>query len=657
MLAQSAMPSGAAPDRFPLGWLILLPLGCLALGQVLLVWTNIIPVLDGILVDPDGYMRLNRVLWLHDSGAWFDSRFWRINPPEGHVQHWTRPLDAVLLLGAWMFEPLLGFRAGLHLWGILVSPVCLALTVVALAWAIAPVLDRDSRMFACLAFLMQPTIMAYSSVGRPDHHSLLLLLFVVLLGLTFRLLNDPFDHRSAKLAGATAALSLWISLESLTFVGCSLAVLGLYWLLGDGSLGHKNRSYLSSLTIYLGLALLIERGPQDLFAIENDRLSVLHVVPFLLITAFWALAVRVEQPDDRWHYRVARLAIYSRRPFARPEPPRPRWLGIVSRGVLAGCAVAGIGLAMVTLLPELRQGPLGQIDPLYNELRLQRIVEIQPLVSPERLAAGQFGQIANRVIQVIGIAFLAIPFLALLIIRPEATGHRVWVCIALSLAVFLPLAAYQLRWSSYTQVLLVLPYSAFVAWLLARITRRVPPTRLQFVRPMILVGALFWPVGVAQLLPQQEIVTANEACPIDRASPLLNQLGRSGTILALADYGPELLYRTEHRVLSIPNHRPQPGFGATYRALTASDEQAAWAEITAHDVDWILLCPSIVERSMFLDERATEDTLYRRLIDGTGPAWLRQVTLNDELHDQIRLYEVDPSRAGARSPSASPERF
>ena len=87
MLAQSAMLSGAVPDRSPLGWLILLPLGCLVLGQLLLVTTGIIPVLDGILVDPDGYMRLNRVLALHDGGSWFDSRYWRINPPEGHAQH------------------------------------------------------------------------------------------------------------------------------------------------------------------------------------------------------------------------------------------------------------------------------------------------------------------------------------------------------------------------------------------------------------------------------------------------------------------------------------------------------------------------------------------------------------------------------------------
>jgi hypothetical protein len=654
MLAQSAMLSGAVPDRSPLGWLILLPLGCLVLGQLLLVTTGIVPVLDGLLVDPDGYMRLNRVLALHDGGSWFDSRYWRINPPEGHVQHWTRPLDALLLAGAWLLEPVLGFRHGLHVWGVLFSPVCLALSVLALAWAIEPVLDRDARLFACLAYLMQPTIMGYSSVGRPDHHSLLLLLFVILLGLTFRLLIDPLDRRSARLAGVIAALSLWISLESLTFVGCSMAILGLYWLLGDGGLARQNRDYLATLTLALGVGLLIERGPVQPFAIENDRLSILHVALFALIAAFWLLAARVGPVESIWSERVARLLLYHPRPFTRYDPPRPpAAAGIIGRFVFAGAAVASIGLAMLMLFPELARGPLGAVDPLYDEIRLQRIVEIQPLVSLERLAAGRLGEVANRVIQVVGIAFLAVPFLVALLLRPKLPGHRVWAGFALALAVFLPLAAYQVRWSSYVQVLLVPPYSALVAWLLLRVAEHLSPSRLQLVRPLIIVAALFWPIGLAQLVPQQEIVTATGACPIDRATPMLNRMGRPGTILALADYGPELLYRTQHQVLSIPNHRPQPGFTAGYRALTATDLEAAKAELTRHGVDWVLLCPSIVEQGHFMEGHEGEATLYQRLLDGTAPAWLRQVTLGEDLRDSMRLYALDPSGEPARGADAA----
>ena len=106
MALQSAAFARAAPDQSSLGWLVAIPLGCLVLMQALLALTGIVPVLDGGLADSDAYMRLVRVLQLHDSGAWFDPREPRINPPEGHIQHWTRPLDALLLAGAWLLQPL-----------------------------------------------------------------------------------------------------------------------------------------------------------------------------------------------------------------------------------------------------------------------------------------------------------------------------------------------------------------------------------------------------------------------------------------------------------------------------------------------------------------------------------------------------------------------
>ncbi|MGH6921833.1 MAG: hypothetical protein ACREJ0_29550, partial [Geminicoccaceae bacterium] len=161
----------------------------------------------------------------------------------------------------------------------------------------------------------------------------------------------------------------------------------------------------------------------------------------------------------------------------------------------------------------------------------------------------------------------------------------------------------------------------------------------------------FWPIGLAQLMPQQEIVTAVEVCPIGRASPLLNRMGRSGTILALADYGPELLYRTQHGVLSIPNHRPQPGFTAGYRALTTTDLHAARAELARHGVDWILLCPSIVEHGHYTEGREGEATLYRRMLDGTAPPWLRPVALSEELRDSMRLFALDPGAELATGPN------
>jgi hypothetical protein len=655
MPAHSALSARAVPpDRLLLGWLILLPLGCLILAQTLLAWTGVTPVFDGALADPDSYMRLNRVLALHEGGAWFDPRDLRINPPEGHVQHWTRPLDALLFAGAWLLEPFLGFRDALYALGVLLSPLVLGLCLIALGWAAAPVLDRDARLFACLALLMQPTVIAYSSLGRPDHHTLLLLLFILFVGQILRILDGATERGLAVGAGAVAALGVWISPEALAFIAPGLAALGLGWLLGQGSLARHNRNLLAAATLCLALALVVERGPAALSAIENDRLSLVHVTLFALLGLFWTF-VPFRRDHGRplfWQRRTARLAAHDRLPSHRQSRAAWQWPRILLRAGLATAGVAGLAALMLIMFPDLQQGPLGQVDPLYQSLRLERIVEVQPLIAFESLSATEFGHAANRLIQIVGIAALALPFLVVLLVRPSAT-QRLWLAVALVLAVFLPLAFYQVRWSSYAQVALLLPYSAGVGWLLHRLAVWMPGWSLVLCRPLLILIGLFWPLLLGQAFPQKQIVTADQSCPLGRLAPALAEAsgGASGTVLDMADHGPEILYRTGHAVLSIPNHRPQPGFAATLRILTATDPAAARAELERAGVDWILLCPNPVERELFAAGEHTGTTFYRRLIDGEPPAWLRPLPLPQDVAGEVRLFAVTP---GPAAPTAEP---
>ncbi len=83
----------------------------MVLIQVGLVVKGTAPVFDGVLIDPDGYMRLARVAQLWADGNWFDPVFARIGPPEGLALHWSRPFDLLLLFGALLASPLLGFEA------------------------------------------------------------------------------------------------------------------------------------------------------------------------------------------------------------------------------------------------------------------------------------------------------------------------------------------------------------------------------------------------------------------------------------------------------------------------------------------------------------------------------------------------------------------
>ena len=159
--------------------------------------------------------------------------------------------------------------------------------------------------------------------------------------------------------------------------------------------------------------------------------------------------------------------------------------------------------------------------------------------------------------------------------------------------------------------------------------------------------ALFWSLVVSAALPHGKIETAGKACPTDRVAAALNGLEgeTSKTILAYTDYAPELLYRTPHSFLSIPNHRPQPGFAATHRILTTVDEDVARAELARFGVDWILLCPTGPERKLFRIQSGEQTPFYLRLADGRPPPWLRRLEVAGDLAAEVRLFEVLPTPA------------
>ena len=320
---------------------------------------------------------------------------------------------------------------------------------------------------------------------------------------------------------------------------------------------------------------MVERGPDGLTVIENDRLSIVHS--------------HCSHPDAGLEL-IAQLAEASRRSGRSGRRRRPAGgagfrtgrstrVGIAGRAGLAAAGGLATVIAMLLLFPGLRDGPLGHVDPLYARVRLQHIVEIQPLVSRAWLAAGEYAQAARRVLEIVGIALAAVPFLVVLLVRRRGAARRIWAWVALALSIYLALAAYQVRWSDYAELLLVLPFGAFVAWLLGHVTARTSARAAQIWRPLIVVGCLFSPILIAQLLPQHAIQTAGETCPIASLAPVLvhDAGGRSKTIFAFADYGPEILYRTPHSVLSIPNHRPQPGFAATYRVADRAGRDRARA--------------------------------------------------------------------------------
>ena len=614
--------------RDHLGCLILLPLGVLILVQVLVA-----KVTGGYdmasLADPDAYMRLVRVQALEGGASWFDSREARIGPATGgHVQHWTRPLDLLLWLGARLLAPASGFESALLLTGQLISPVMLGLAILALNWASAPLLARQERFLACLLLLLQPAVLGYGGLGRADHHSILLLLFLIALGLVVRALDSQpcAPLKAARLAGLVAGIALWISTESLLFIAIFMITLGLPWLAGERRLASVSYDFALATASSAGLALLIERGGHNLLAAEPDRISLVHVVLFAMITVFWWSARHVPEAAraERWPVRLL--------------------------ASLGGTLL--VAILMMALFPDLRHGILGRVDPVYQELRLSRILEIQPPVRLEWLRSGEIGAFLNRLLFWSGLALIAVPFLITRMIKGDAVERRRWLPVALGLGLTLPLTFHQVRWGIYAESLLVVPYAAAVGQLLQGLTRRTSGIRLVLVRPPAVALSLLWTLGAAGLLPgPAPVETASGACPVRDLAPLLNRLStQPRTIMAIADIGPELLYRTHHAVLSIPNHRPQPGFAATAETFASRDPTHARALMREHGADWILICGSASEAG-FVRAAAHHQapTLYDQLLGGDLPPWLRPVRVPGRSTSDVRLLEHVPPGAATGS--------
>ena len=130
-------------------------------------------------------------------------------------------------------------------------------------------------------------------------------------------------------------------------------------------------------------------------------------------------------------------------------------------------------------------------------------------------------------------------------------------------------------------------------------------------------------------------VDADDVCPLTALSRVLTDPSgfgdRQRRVMAFVDFGPELLYRTPHAVFSIPNHRFQAGFTATYEAMTAPTDREAEAILRDNGVDLLVLCPEWPLEADFYGSDGGPGMFYGRLLAGTVPPYLQPVTLPDDL--------------------------
>lgn len=569
--------------------------------------------LDGKFVGIDGYTHLLRAKQLIETGDWFDHRIHRGNPPEGDELYWPRPFDVVLLAGAAPLMPFLGFDAGLHVWGIFVSPVLHLLSLFVLVWAARPLFDDRGLIYLGILFAFQLFIIHMSSLARPDHHGFLALLFVWYLGAMLRLLAPAAGLRAALLAALPAIFSMWISLESLVVSAASFLALGLAWIAVREDFAAKLAVFACALAAGFALSLLAEHGPAGFAAQHYDAPSIVHLVLFAL-AALAALAVLAL---DRWL------------PLARSRPLR------IAASLVGGGFVAA---AMWALLPKFYQGPLAEIDSDAVAQWFNDISEYAPLIdfAHPRRTLPQF-------VFHLGLTFLAVPFLVHRTLTRAGAERRAWLWLLLLSLCYVPLAIAQQRWANFAQYVLVIPYAGLLAALLDRLGRRASLARAAGRAGVAVLFLFGFPLLGTALHQPRAVAGGGPGCPLTEMSRWIDQSpdlnDRSRRILSFINFGPELLYRTRHEVIATPNHRNARSIIDAIRALGRLPPEQARAIIERRGIDLILICRGTEEATDYRRGNGG-NTLFRALEQGRSPDWLAAVALPQPLAESFLLFKV-----------------
>lgn len=610
----------------------------------LLIWLStqtVLVILDpevvrGAQIDADGYMRLVRVEQLLDTGDWYDGAISRSNWPLGEDHHWTRPLDILLLALALPFRLLFDWRDALAIAGAIVSPIChLAICLLAV-WVVAPLCRGPERFLAMPAVLVQPGLLAYGTAGRADHHCLILLLFFAALGAWIRALLAPHRKGPPLAAGMLSGLGVWVSPESLLPLAVLLASGAIAWILAGPLMRRPNSFLCSGLVSGILIAIPLQHPPEAWWAVAADQISITHLTVALLALGFW------------WAVGLTRILHHERAAGTSAVTPDDAVSGRMHRLAL-GAAGALLFIVAVRLLhPEFFRGPWSDVDPEVIGVWLRFVKELQPLLPREPAGLGLF-------LIHLGPAIALVPLLGWWVRSGKSDPRRfVWILLLVSLVAYVPLAAYQMRFSGYVGAVTAIAMIEAARRLLARteVLRSSPRRRLARVGVMggILLGGLLSGLAAEALTggPDERHAPAvasqrDGECSLSRLSGVLTDpdgLGeRPHTIAAYIDFGPELLYRTPHRVLAGPYHRNHQGILAAYRLLTATDERKVRALAEARQVDLILLCPT-ADRPYFL-RKEEEDSLYARLVDGRAPRWIHPLRLPRQAPDGFLLFSVD----------------
>jgi hypothetical protein len=547
---------------------------------------------DREVYDTDGYMRLLRVEELTTGEVgWFESWAPRSNAPFGHSMHWTRPLD-VLVISASAVPFLVGIKDPLY-WGALwLGPALHALLALAIGWAAWPLVGRRAWLLAALGAVVQPALLAYGAAGRVDHHVLIYLSTALVIGSVLRYLpgGDRADRFTIG-AGVAAGLGLWASVEVLLPIALVVASGVVAWVALGGGLARLHARFSGAWFLTTLAALICERGWRGLGAVELDRISIVHAALAGGAWLTWLAAARLG--GNRRLHRAMRFA---------------------------GIGVP-VTLAFLAVFPDFLRGPFGMVPAELDRVWLSGVVELHPLwpLGPDVLRSVYFLGAAVGGTALAGWAWK----------RGPAGERTQWGFVVGSLLAAIALGLTQLRLSAFAQIFATIPWAWASGRMLSRVgDRRSPMASAGRLGSMVAgVAGFLLPVLVAAAVGRigETTTPSGATCSVPDLANVLAQLEvPEPIVLGNVDIGPELLFRSDARVVASPYHRNVEGILDARRAMVG-DEQEAAKIVERRGIDFLVVCPAR-DGNYLGPDGDRQDAMFARLTSGRSPAWLAPLT-------------------------------
>ncbi|MGQ4274445.1 hypothetical protein [Terrihabitans sp. B22-R8] len=539
-------------------------IGLILLGRAL-------PDLAGPVGDTDATLRLVVVRALAQGGHWFDLHIDRLQPPIGLDSHWSRLVDAPLVVLDWIFTPFFGEKgAEKAMWTIwplaLLFPLCIGCMLC------ARTLGGSAAMLFCAFPLLTTPALAHFRVGAIDHHNIQIVLTALSLAGTL----NAGARWGALLAGACTGLLLAIGLEALPFAAIMGASIALRMIFG---VDHpaRARDYAAALAVTITAAFVVQTPPDRWTLASCDMLAVNLLTGLLVVCVALALAGSVRHQG--------------------------RWAGLLVLGVGAGLA----GAAYLALDPQCSTGPFGEMDPALRPIWLDHVIEVTPLPDFFR------SRTIDAIVLTMPLVLATLAIVAMLSLYDIRRDSRWWTLATL-------LAA-----AGFTSVGMVrmLPYAAiFAAIILAgALPRLLPRKATTTLIGVLAMSAILSPHIIALALtsaikPFQENQTEKKADGKNcRSAAELEPLARlpAGLVLADIDLGPAILAQTPHSALAAPYHRMSYGLRLAHDLWSTKPANAA-TQLRQNGVGYVVLCSGLN-----LPMRFPEDGLRQILLRGETP--------------------------------------